>query len=518
VAGDALNGSAGSTPAFPVVSSKLEANLVFNASHVLPRVVSADEIEESRLFKVSPNTGPFRELGVPLSRAVVPTALTPTNIFWQELGNRLAEVGVPRTKQQPYAMTSHSEQAVRTTFVISLLPPNVVRISARLVGMQVDANSFAAELIALQRIQNHPQVLKGLSVALGLVTTLDHLSYKEQRPARMSCAVGLAVQSPGVDVGLWVNAHEREISAVLVRDEDYETMDPSLIRSLFAKSSDLNVKSASELVLLDKQGLLYASQRVKDRFERLAQLQSLALAFEVFLSAYQASRAEAPEFFDFVLYKVAHWIRNPDPVFRRSVSTRYAWKLLTRESQLDSDLDQLLSGAGRQRIDDGKELFESVGDGWWARPNFGDILSESLAERRGDTRLKFVTDPGLRKIIMSDIREAEISLASGAYKSAVVIAGSVAEAMLLAAVLASPANTDSESQLMKDGLQDLCKKAKALNLVPDRGALALVDQWLRSYRNLVHPGVQRRTEAIPTKGKAEIAIHAINGLAEELAR
>jgi hypothetical protein len=68
------------------------------------------------------------------------------------------------------------------------------------------------------------------------------------------------------------------------------------------------------------------------------------------------------------------------------------------------------------------------------------------------------------------------------------------------------------------GLQELVAKAEALNLVNDLAALKLVDQWLRGYRNLIHPGRQKRKQLEADDRKAEVAIHAVNGLAEELGR
>ncbi len=499
------------------MSSGLSIDLAFNSAHLLPRVLSSEEIADSKLFKSSPNTGPFQELGVPLSKAVVPTSLIPSNVFWQELGNRLAEVGVPRTKQQPFEVGSRSGSQASMTLSVSLFPPNILLVAAKLRGVRVDPNGFATKLLELQKIDFHPQVLSALSAVVGMASSLDHRDYQPRRPTRIVSAIGLGLVGSAADIVRWVQSHKLELAGVMIIEVDYESMAPSLIDALFLKNEELNVKSAHEFVLIDKQGLLFVGRDIgSDRFRRLARLQALALAFELFLGSYRSNRSEAPAFYDFILSKMARWVQNPDPVFRRSVSTRHAWTLLRDELQLSDDVEEILMGDAGDRLGESRELFDRLGETWWAKENFAEILSKELSNQRGDSRLAFVQDEPLREIIANDLREAEITLAARAYKATMVMAGSVAEAMLLAAILNSPKNSDSEAALLGSGLQELVAKAEALNLVNDLAALKLVDQWLRGYRNLIHPGRQKRKQVEADDRKAAVAIHAVNGLAEEL--
>ncbi|GAG36624.1 unnamed protein product, partial [marine sediment metagenome] len=46
---------------------------------------------------------------------------------------------------------------------------------------------------------------------------------------------------------------------ILIRNRDYELMDKEISRRILEKNRELNLKSSQELLLIDKQGLLYAT-------------------------------------------------------------------------------------------------------------------------------------------------------------------------------------------------------------------------------------------------------------------
>jgi hypothetical protein len=505
-------------PPSPIhMASQINVALVFNAAHPLARPISSGEIQKSLILNESPNPGPIHELGVGLQEAVIPRLLKPTNVFHQELSNRLAEIGVHRAKKQPFEVTLSTGAQARLTLQLRIIPPNVLCLTAWLKGVSVDVGSFASELVELQRIDEQTQVLRAMSCAVGMVESVDHRSYEETRPRRVVPALDLAMD-PTADATTWVENHERELVGVLIRDSEYERMAPSLVEAVIAKNRDLNVKTTREVALLDKQGALYVSDNSgSDRFRRLALLQSIALAYEIFLSSYRTERSTGIEFYDFVLGKLLRWVEMPDPVFRSSVSNRYAWVLIRDEFKLVDDVAEILdSEIVSTRLADSKDLFDRLSQRWWEQPNFPEILSETLAEERDGSQFSFVDDGDLRKIIAADLREAEVTLQARAFKASMVLSGSVAEAMLLAAVLRAPGSTVSESTLLGEGLQQLAQRAQALGLVSDQNTIDLVDQWLRDYRNLVHPGRQKRTAQYADENKAAIALRAVQGLAQEL--
>ena len=140
----------------------------------------------------------------------------------------------------------------------------------------------------------------------------------------------------------------------------------------------------------------------------------------------------------------------------------------------------------------------------------------------------FVADAQLRTIIDRDYRELSmILLPSGAWKSTVVLSGSILEALLQDALtkdsaILSKAETSSKAPVHKTlekgewKLHDLIEVAVDLQILPlDRSKA--IDQILRDYRNYVHPKKEIRSkypcteaEALLSKGALDAVINILS--------
>jgi hypothetical protein len=160
----------------------------------------------------------------------------------------------------------------------------------------------------------------------------------------------------------------------------------------------------------------------------------------------------------------------------------------------------------------------------WVGSNFAEIYSIGTAERIGalldsyageGTRAKtrdftFVSNPDIRAIVERDYRELALrTLPDGSWKSTVILAGSILEAVLydrltkdsatvsqaMSSPKAPPKGPGAVKDITKDTskdewrLNDLIKVACDLQLLPhkDEQAIHLV---LREYRNFVHPRLE----------------------------
>lgn len=133
-------------------------------------------------------------------------------------------------------------------------------------------------------------------------------------------------------------------------------------------------------------------------------------------------------------------------------------------------------------------------------------ITESLASytgegSRAETRtFPFLADLQLRDIVERDYKELSLRiLPSGAWKSAVVLSGSILEAILTDVLLSDPATAKRAkdaraAQAKQQGkrlqrewtLEQLIEVAEALSILSSDRART-VDQVLRDYRNFVHP-------------------------------
>lgn len=139
--------------------------------------------------------------------------------------------------------------------------------------------------------------------------------------------------------------------------------------------------------------------------------------------------------------------------------------------------------------------------------NCPDRLPSSLPEAFG-----VVSDLAYRTHLLQDLKEVQDSLNVANWKSAMVIGGSLVEALLFYcihkidqddpqrfATACQGVNLDP-GKLPRFTLEMLGNVGLRLSLIDD-GLKAQVDQ-IRGFRNLVHPGKSHREQEYPSRGKA----------------
>jgi hypothetical protein len=152
---------------------------------------------------------------------------------------------------------------------------------------------------------------------------------------------------------------------------------------------------------------------------------------------------------------------------------------------------------------------------------------------RAETRdFSFISDLGLKEIIERDYKELSlVLLPGGAWKSCVVLAGSILEAILYDILTADPttlthAQASSKAPQKRDGtvkdilqeewrLVDLISVAEDIGKIPKESAKA-IDQILRDYRNFVHPKKEIRAQHPCTEAQALMAKGALDAVCDFL--
>jgi hypothetical protein len=172
------------------------------------------------------------------------------------------------------------------------------------------------------------------------------------------------------------------------------------------------------------------------------------------------------------------------------------------------------------------------------RAELKDLLSRVIAVldkyggegwRAATRRFTFVKDTVLRDIIERDYKELALVLfPGGAWKSTVIMAGSILEAVLFDQLETDPARkakalTDPDAFKIKGMVQDLekwnleslIKVATNLSLIPRERAKTF-DHVLRDYRNFVHPKKEVKAKHPCREGEAQLAFGALNALCDIL--
>jgi hypothetical protein len=140
-------------------------------------------------------------------------------------------------------------------------------------------------------------------------------------------------------------------------------------------------------------------------------------------------------------------------------------------------------------------------------------------------RLVFVSDAALRSGLARDIRAANAAFDHGEWKGAIVLAGSVIEALLLDSLLtyrqqsslkfeAAARKCHQDEPLEKWVLHALTRVSQELGIVDADTANAC--DLARSFRNLIHPGRELRTAQPCDRPSAMSALAAMELVIREL--
>lgn len=147
----------------------------------------------------------------------------------------------------------------------------------------------------------------------------------------------------------------------------------------------------------------------------------------------------------------------------------------------------------------------------------------------------WLTDADLKKIVERDYTELHsLVLPNGAWKSAIILAGSITEAILFALIVkdrtrlaAAKAHSSWPTVRISDpagsgtmakgedklSLEDLIKLATVLGLI-DTADEEPFDRILRNYRNFVHPTREVKDERECSEGRALMAKGALDAMCE----
>jgi len=141
----------------------------------------------------------------------------------------------------------------------------------------------------------------------------------------------------------------------------------------------------------------------------------------------------------------------------------------------------------------------------------------------------FIADPGLKAIVIRDYRELDcILFPSHAWKSTVIMAGSILEAILYDLLVSDRkinaracAAPSAPKKLSLDRAEwklcHLIDVASEIELLPPSRA-ASIDQVLRDYRNFVHPNKEIKSEHQCTEAEALMAKGALDGVCNHLSK
>ena len=129
--------------------------------------------------------------------------------------------------------------------------------------------------------------------------------------------------------------------------------------------------------------------------------------------------------------------------------------------------------------------------------------------------LSFIADEGLRTTIKRDLEELKKCKVHGAYKSAMLLAGSLIEAILVDYFLAFQPRGKNRDKILSAGLASLLDWAGEDGLISQ--STKEISTVIKNYRNLIHPGREYRLGEKIDKYRAEVATNLVYIIIQEIA-
>lgn len=131
------------------------------------------------------------------------------------------------------------------------------------------------------------------------------------------------------------------------------------------------------------------------------------------------------------------------------------------------------------------------------------------------TKFRFISDEQIRIAVERDKKELDICIEHQACKSALVLAGSIIEAILVDYFLAFPRLNTTPEQVLKETLSNLIDWAEQDRLISK--STKEISTVIRGYRNLIHPGKEYRLKEKVDIHSAIVASNLVEIVTQEIA-
>ncbi len=484
-------------------------------------------IDRNILFNIEPNPGFFGQFSLPRDNSYVPLLLKPTVVYHQAIGRQLrTRYRSLDSRRFPYRLDLEDTGPTDLTIKIRLFPPCILSLTVQLSCFEMPSSRWSADkLIEIQTLSRYKLVADIVRWTIGIASSLSHQEFDRDPSYVTFPGLHIAELCEPEELFSHFQANAAFYAGVLIRNRHWSRMAERITKDVLTKNQELNVKSTAEMMLLDKQGMLFLSANDPEshgeyakRFSRAFDICEIGLAYRLFLQHYPYVRSSNEDFFDFVFSKIRLSIEQAKAYFSHSVSNRDLWMLVGKELALAEYLrmiarNQALSDA----VDRKQPYFDRLSRGWWSNPRFSLLLSTEIA-RSDDLDLTPIQDQAHRRRILEDFQEASRSLQANNFKAAIILSGAIVEAMLLAILEENPPPGIAVARLRREGLSNYLEYAWNVGRISDLTVRRLLDETLREWRNMIHPGKMIRSDFSVDRSRAEVALASVRMLSKELSK
>jgi len=335
-----------------------------------------------RFFNSSVNTGLYRQFGLPLKQAYIPLCLKP-NTAYDDRIRRLARMKGYKFNEVklPYILEIPELGNCRLSLQFRIFPPNIASLTVKLKLLDKNLSDVAFDsLFKYRNPRSIPRVHDVITWSLGLIGSAATEQAAPAISTRLYNGFHFANVAPPQDIPAYWASNKRRMVGLLIGNKKYEEMRDEIIARVLQRCEDLNLKTTSEWLLVNKQGVVFISPSEnhydymhRRRFAQTMDLAEIGLVFREFLdSTYPERRRGQEGFLDYIYRIILAWIIQPEAIFNISYSNRLLWQLLASELSLSEKLTltQAQNPWLQQEIERASTYFAQYADHWWEAPSF----------------------------------------------------------------------------------------------------------------------------------------------------
>jgi len=329
------------------LSDQLKVRVEWLAVHQVEGDCKLDSAA-TKYLSLTPHTGLFSQHDLAPYLWITPRRLTPKQGF-HRLATRRNDDIEGEFVRTPYAGVKFSNRlAGEVTSVTGEFFPGgilLTRIGAKLqIPLGLRVQDALHDLLSVRSPKSVTSVDGLVRAMAGFVAgrprlTDNALAYDSFFSMHISLPEGVG------DFDKALEGIRQDLVALLIGTERAHLLQSDLVDAVYDASAQLNVKARAELLLMNRQGFLYATPAGKyagphvHRFERTRDLAMLALYARTFLRHGHSFATEKSSQAGSIVQRLEQWIEFANVTFDASVSHTVAWTALSESLLLQERLD-----------------------------------------------------------------------------------------------------------------------------------------------------------------------------------
>lgn len=306
---------------------------------------------QNNLFSIENNKGVFKKVSDNFEANYLLFNLIPKaefyhaihSLFKKELNTQFGQ------KKPPFAVfIPNLNEDITFSFSIKFSPPNILILVVKLSEFSIELSELSSITITenFQKIFSQIHYFSIWTICLAeklnknISFSTDSIKYKPIIHVDCPCT------SSGFQ-NYFIN-NKKYFLATLIRSRN-TNLSNKMMDEILQKNDFHNQKSLSEIVLIDKQSILYLTPSKENKsnlwyrlFIEVFKLYEIALIFQELILSRFWLRNQNEQILQCFLYSINKWANKPKIIFTKSVTFLKFWKILLDEFRLKNLFDEIL--------------------------------------------------------------------------------------------------------------------------------------------------------------------------------